>query len=65
MSNGKPTHRVKIAGPAKADGGKSYWTTIGSAWQHTDGRMSVSINEGVQLLLTRQVRLVLAPVEEK
>jgi hypothetical protein len=45
-----------------ADGGKSFWTTIGSTWQHTDGRMSVSINEGVQLLLTKQVRLVLAPL---
>ena len=36
-----------------------------AAWQHSDGRISISINEGVQLLLTKQVRLILAPVDEK
>ena len=65
MNSNKPTHRVKIAGPTKQDGGKSFWTTIGSAWVHSDGKASISINEGVQLLLTKQVRIILAPIEER
>jgi hypothetical protein len=56
---------VKITEPVKQDGGKSYWTTVGSAWHRTDGTVSINLNDGVQLLLTKQVRIILAPIEEK
>jgi hypothetical protein len=65
QESNKPTHRIKIAGAAKPDGGKSFWTTIGSAWLRDDGTVSMNINDGVQLLVTKQVRIMLAPVEER
>ena len=64
-NSNNPTHRVKIAGPPKADGAKSYWTTVGSAWHRSDGTVSINVNEGMQILLTKQIRIMLAPIEEK
>ena len=66
-SNGgsrKPTHRLKATGPQK-DTGKNFWTTIGSGWLRDDGTISVTVNDGLNMLLTKGTRLILAPVEEK
>jgi hypothetical protein len=67
MNNGnsrKPTHRLKATGPQK-DQGKNFWTTIGSGWQRDDGTISLTINDGLNLIFTKGTRLILAPVEEK
>jgi hypothetical protein len=60
----KPSHRLKITGAVK-DTGKNFWTTIGSGWARDDGTVSVTINEGLNLVFTKGTRLILAPVEEK
>ncbi len=60
----KPTHRLKCTGPQK-DTGKNFWTTIGSGWARDDGTISITVNDGVQLVLTKQVRVLLAPIEER
>jgi hypothetical protein len=65
VGNGhRPTHRLKATGPQK-DTGKNFWSVIGSGWQRDDGTISVTVNDGLNLLLTRGTRLILTPVEEQ
>ncbi len=68
MNNGgsrRPTHRLKVTGHQKDGTAKNFWTTIGSGWARDDGTVSVTINEGLNLVFTKATRLILAPIEEK
>ena len=55
----------RVGGAFALYGDKSFWTTIGSAWQRDDGTVSINVNENVQLLVTKGLRIMLAPVTEK
>lgn len=34
----RPSHRVFAVSEAKREGGKDFWTDIGAAWAHGDGK---------------------------
>ena len=64
MSGRKPAFHIKATGPTQ-EGKKAFWTTVGAAWPGKNGIYTLSLNEGLNLLLTKQTRLILAPVEER
>ena len=36
--NQKPTHKVFTVRDSEEEGGKAFWTRLGSAWEHKDGK---------------------------
>ena len=64
MSGKKPKYRLKISGQTEGDK-KAFWTQVGAAWESDKGFLSISLNEGLNLLLTRGTRMILTPFDEK
>ena len=49
MSN-KPTHNAYVVTQPKQEGGKAFWTKVGSVWPHKDGKgFDVLIAEGLSV----------------
>ncbi len=49
--NSRPSHRVYVVEDSEADpttGKTGYWTKIGAAWPHQDGRgLNVQLTDGI------------------
>ena len=59
--NKAPTHRAYSVRNFGEDNKKSYWTQIGSAWAHSDGKGYNILLESVPV----NGRLTIRPIKEK